>query len=486
MPIWSRLFSGLFGVGVGIAAADAIEPVAEVAKQEAWYHNANKVLGPGELAALVAQGLAQQGEAQDQAQRQGFNADKFDHLAALAQRAPAAAEARVLRRRRLISPELLHHAYAKAQIEPRYWDQLDALLNEHLSPEVVALAIVRGLIPDPGILPVPPPVAEGKVPKFPVFDVDAVKESESEGIDLTRLSVLAGIAGRPMSPEAAAEAFYKGIIELADFERAVSESDVRNEWRDAILDNQRFRLRPADWAGLWLRGWVTEQEANAGGAQYGATPETMLRLYQNRGRPATPRQVHLGYARGAHLPGFEGDENGALDRAVKESDIRSEWVEIEKANRWSYPSPFVLRQLTNAGVFDADTTYQILLEMGWKPIYARPTADAWAAVPAASGSSWTPRAASQLWTATHRAYIRGDADEALARSNLELLGVAPADRDQVVALWDAELGILRRDLTQAQVLKLFRKGIWTRDQALTWLTDEGMLPGDAADLLDAQ
>lgn len=485
MAIWSRLFSGIFGVGVGIAAADAVQPVVEVARQEAWKGNANRVLAPGELAPLLAQGLIPLDTAIDYAERNGYSADKLEALAQAALRAPAAADVRTLRRRGLIPPDLLHHSYAKAQIEPQYWDTLDELINEHLSPQVVALAIVRGLIPDPGILPVPPPSGKGKVDTFPVFDLDAVEEARSEGFDLTRLSILAGIAGRPMSPEAASEAYFKGIIELADFERAVSESDVRNEWRDAILDNQRFRLRPADWAGLWLRGWVTQKEAEAGGAQYGATPETMLRLYQNRGRPATPRQVHLGYARGAKHPG-SANEDEAIATAVKQSDIRGEWEAIEAANRWSYPSPFVLRQLTESGVFSEATTHQILIEMGWKPEYAAPTAKAWANTPAAAATlKWTGRVATRVFTQAYNNYMDATIDDAEMRRVLDELGATPADRDATLRLLAFERANTHRDLTEAQILRLYKQGVWAREQAQSSLELMGVEPGNASDLLDA-
>src|SRR5205823_801112 len=134
------------------------------------------------------------------------------------------------------------------------------LVDERLSAQVMALAIVRGLVPDPGILPVGPPSAVGKVPAFPVFNVDPVTEAQAQGFDLDRLSILAGIAGRPMGPESAASATFRKIIEKVDYQRAISEGDVRNEWAEAIFETARQILTSNQYAELQLRGFLTEAE----------------------------------------------------------------------------------------------------------------------------------------------------------------------------------------------------------------------------------
>jgi hypothetical protein len=483
VAIWSRLFSGIFGVGVGIAAADAVEPVIEVAKQDAWKANQNRILALGQLAELIAQGLTDLPTAVDEAARQGYTSDKLGALAQLALRAPNLAEAQTIERRKIRGRPDLHHAYAKAQIEPQYWPALDNLLDEHLSPEVVALAMVRGLIDDQGILPVPPPTAPGKVPQFPRFNVDGVAESASDGVDLERLKVLVGISGRPMSPEAAALAVFKGIIEKADYDRAVGEGDVRNEWAEAIYENSRYVPSVETAAGLWLRGWKTEAEALAIAELHGATLDTLRNEYLNRGRPATPRQTHLGYARGATLPGA-ANEDAALDRSVQESDTRTDWAEIEKANRWSYPSPFVVRQLTQSGAFSQAEAHQILIEMGWKPEYATLASQAWATTQqAGTQATWTKRAATQLWTKAHREYLLERINNTQARALLRQVGVPNAEVTPILDLWAAERGITVKELTPTQIKKGYREAKYTFDQAMAFLIRFGYTVADATTLL---
>lgn len=235
MAVWSRFQNIFFGGAIGAAARTAIEPQIEPARQKAWANNTFRILELEALAELVAQGLVDLDEVLDEAKRNGYDENRIQAVAAMLQRAPNESTAQDLRRRHKISGEQLRHAFAKAKIEPQYWEALADLVDERLSPQVVALAIVRGLIEDPGILPVGPPDAVGNVPAFPVFNIDAVDEAASSGFNLDRLSVLTGIAGRPMGPEAAAAATFRGILERADFDRAIAEGDVRNEWADSIF-----------------------------------------------------------------------------------------------------------------------------------------------------------------------------------------------------------------------------------------------------------
>ena len=485
MALWSRLFSGVFGVGVGIAAADAVQPVVEVARQDAWKANANRVLTPDQLAALLAQGLISAGTAVDHASRNGYSSDKLDALAQLAMHAPGIPEALNLWRRGEIDEAQFRHALRKANLEPQYDAALELLKDDRLSPEVVALAIVRGLIADPGILPVAPPTGTGTVPAFPVFPIPAVKESEAGGFDLARLSVLTGIAGRPMSPEAAASAFFRSIIDRVDYDRAVSESDVRNEWRDAILEQQRAIVHPAEAAGLRLKGWVTQAEAEALGAKWGASPETMQQLFLERGRPATVKETFRAYARGAELAGFAGDPVGAERRAVEESDIRPEWADILIADAPNYPSLFQLNRLVASAAITAAQAADWARKSGYAAEVVTALEAYWSKPSAAGTGSWTKRAQTQLWSSTHRGFMKGDVDEAAATGALDVLGLTAAEVTTVLDLWTVERAQTRRDLTQAQVLKLFRKAIWTRVQAEDWLIAEGMATTDANALLDS-
>src|SRR5512142_2363962 len=154
----------MVGIGVGTAASAAIEPIVEPGRQQAWAAAPNRVLTPALYAALVAQGALDLGVGQGLSKREGFNEDQFNRLVHLALKAPTAADAQDLRRRKKITRDQLLHAFAKEQIEHQYWDALADLVDERLSAQAVALGIIRSMIADPGFFPVQLYTSGGVVP----------------------------------------------------------------------------------------------------------------------------------------------------------------------------------------------------------------------------------------------------------------------------------------------------------------------------------
>ncbi len=470
----------LLGYALGTASGPALSPYVQDLANLGWRANQVLPLDAELAAALVAEEIWTDSQGEGEASNTGVEKYKLDSLVELQHRYPATAELLALLRRKFIDPGDVDFALTRGRLRPHYRAALLKLRDAILSPEVLAIAIVRGLIADPGILPVSPPTGTGRVPAFPVFDVPAIEEAAGSGYDRDRLAVLAGLAGRPMSPEAAAEAYYKGILDLVDYQRAVSESDVRNEWRDVILDNQRFRLSPTDYAGLWLRGWLTQKEAEDGGALYGASTETMLRLYQNRGRPATPRQVRIGYARGARHVGST-DVSDAIQTAVKQSDIRAEWGAIEEAASYSLPSPFVLRQLTSSGAITQDDAHTYLVQLGWPDALAVKAADAWATTaPAQATRPWLARARTSLFNRARTEFVGRQLTEAEALGAMSAAGIAAAEASLVVDLWTVERETVRTELTQAQIVKAYKKGLYLQAEALAELVERGLTERDAS------
>lgn len=483
MAIWSRLFSGIFGVGVGIAAADAVQPVVEVARQEAWKGNANRVLGVGELAALLAQGLVEAGLASDHARRNGYDSDKLDALAQLALTAPGIPQALHMWRLGEIEWPLVEHALRKASLEPQYDAAVKAQRTLPLDPAILAYAIVRGVIPDPGILPVSPPTGVGRVPKFPVFDIDAVKEALAAAVDRDHLAVMVANAGRPMSPEAAALAVFKGIIDRIDFERAVAEGDTRNEWADAIFENSRFVVSPQDAAGLRLRGWKTKAEAEELGALHGASPETMELLYLNRGRPAAPAQMATAAVRGIDGPDGRPMDEAQFLKGIRESDIRPEWGPMLWRSRFLYPSLFQLNRLVTSGAIPPATGAEWATKARYAPEVVEALLRSWTGAGTAAATPWANRAQSRLYTTAHAEYLAYSLDEAGARKALASIGAVGAEQDAVLGFWTAERAINRTELTPAQVKKAYRASLYTEAEALAELAERGYSDADARTLL---
>lgn len=451
------------GTGVGSAIAGVVEPTVQDLKNAAWRNYPVLPLEAVEAAQLVASGERPLSWGQDEAQNVGINLDRFNALVDVFDTAPDLSLLFTAWRRGIIDAGEFRAGAKKHGIEDEWIDVLAQLRQVPLSAAESAAAWQQGYMP------------EG----------DSADEAALSGVNATRSQIQRELAGLPPGPETALAMLRRGIIDAGEFEQMIREGNTKTKYTDEYLELRAKILGGPEWAGLWLRGWATEAEAKAGGALDGYDAAAMDNLYLNRGRPATTRQVHIGWQRGGRLPGTS-NEREAFERSVRQSNIRTEYVDLLWAQRFTYPSAFVIRALASDGTFDRDTTERILIESGWNPDYATLAADKWAGAPSAGpGTKWADRQRSRLFSALHSDYVDGGGDEGVLRDGLATIAVAGAEQNAVVSMMEWERQNTRRDLTQAQILKLFKKAIWTREQAQLALDDLGMDVGDASDLLDA-
>lgn len=444
------------GVAVGGAASAALDPALEPAKQDSWKKHPGKVLDAGRLAELVAQGLTKLDTAYERASRSGWSANNVDALVQLALEAPSVAETLELWRRNPTRPaseqitvEQVDHALAKAKIEPQYWPLLKELVNERLSPAEIALAIIRGLINDPGFMPVQLDTSGGVVPSYPVSEFDAVAEAAASGIDRERLRVMVGAIGRPMSPHEGASAVFRNIIKRGDYNKLILEGDIRPEWGDPLFEQAREILSVTQYAESHLRGYTPDLDTMfANMAKHGMSREDAELLFLNQGRPLALHQITTGLERG-------GEYNGPTDHippvyfdAVRESNVKPPYYNLDYANRYSYPTGFMIKAEAVAGELAKADTEQLLRELGWSPKWATFFSEKWAAKAATAGTGATiktsPVVKSQetaAITLLRKAYVDGSYDQATADSFLAALDHNAAERVAVFKIWDVMRGI---------------------------------------------
>ena len=374
----------VIGVGVGTAAAAAIEPAVELPRQAAWSKPgaAVRVLDPAIMARLVAQGGIDLGTAQADAAKEGYSEDKLNALVYLAQTVPGFAEAMTIWRRQGARPngwdDLFSHAMVKGGLDQQYEADVENLFDEWLTPAQVALAIVRSLMKDPGLMPVNLDTSGGVVPAYPQSAIDPLTEALGGGVDTERLRVLVGSIGLPMSTHEAASAYFRDIIKLGDYNRSILEGDVRPEWASAILDQARAILSPSEYAELQLRGFYDAPTRRANTAKHGMSDADSDLLFDVLGRGLSEHQMVIAKARGGvyngptdHIP---ADELAALQRA----NLRPEYYNLAFAARYTYPSGFQIKAEAVAKVLTQTQTYDILLEVGWDPKWATVFSTAWA------------------------------------------------------------------------------------------------------------
>lgn len=466
MPGIGRFFGWLdkyiVGYALGTAAGPSLEPFVQHLANEGWVLNQVKPLDALVMAQIAVEMPEARGGAAAWAAMAGVDGDRFNQLVELADAPPAVTTLLQLWRRNLISDAAFNVGLTHLKIETDYHDGLRGLREVLLSPQEAANAWQQGFMDE----------------------TPASREAELQGVTPDRSQIQRELAGLPPGAMDGLTLLRRNIINEDTYRQIVREGHTKVKYTEALLALRNQILTASQWATAWLKGHATEAEAKAGGALQGYDAAAMELLYLNQGRPATTRQIHIGYARGANLPGA-ASEREAVETAVRQSNVRTEYTDLLWAQRESLPSAFVLRQLATSGAIERDDAEKYLRWSGWPVELAAKVADAWAGTTATGPSTkWLDRAKSRLFTAAHDDYIDGNADAAAAHTMLSRVGAGPAEADAIVALWEVERTTTRRDLTQAQILKLYRRALWTRERSVAALEDMGMTPADAGDLLD--
>lgn len=469
--------------GLGFALGRALEPAGVELAQTAWSIAPDKVLDPGSASTIVAEALKDTAWGESEAKQTGIDAERFDLLVQEVLTAPGFAELLTMLRRGTIQPDAFAHGLRKAKLETEWDVPIADLQDERLDPAVIATSIQRGIMHDPGVLPVGPPAETGNVPPMPVSALDTLKEAAASGVNEDRLAVLARIVGLPASPDLAARMVFRGILERVDFDRAVAEGNTRNEWAPFLFEGFREILTAHDYVELRLRGWITDTQMYAGTALHGMSTADTDNLFKVLGRPITTHEVTTGTARGGTYNGPTTDIPTPFLKAMEESNLRPEWYSLHYANRYTYPSAFVLRTLAQSGELSHADVLQALLDIGWPPTFADKVATAWAPVTTAAVDANVKKAHTKAWTEAQNSYLAREATAADVKPILDAIGVVEASQTEVLAVWNEIRALVRKQLTPAQVKKAIGEPGKDKAWATQQLLDRGYDADDAATFL---
>jgi len=451
----------LFSFGLGHAAGPALEPYAQSLANEAWASHA--VLPPPGvlLAEGVAQGQVSHDDAYSWAKQQGWDTAQMDAMVSIANVGPGAAYAFELWRRGLIDKGGFDTALKRLGLEDRWVSGMEGLHDVLLSSAELAMAQQQGFV-----------------------SLDrSNSEASLQGVTNERQQIRFQMAGLPPGVETALQMWRRGIIDQGTFDQIVREGHTKTKYTGALEQLKRQLLSPATAVRAHLKGHIGADEMHSRGQDFGYTPDDMDLWYQSEGRPATTHQIHIGYARGADVQGKS--ERQAVDDAVAQSDIRPEYADVLWAQRYTYPSAFVLRSLAQSGVLGGEQAVEaILLEMGWKPDLAQKVAAAWTSGGGGTtGDTHVAKAQTQLWSALHSSYVKDRTDDTTATTVLGTLGVAAGSIPSVLELWQAEREIIRGGLSAAQIKKAYQETAFTQAEAVARLVDLGWSVADATTYL---
>jgi hypothetical protein len=479
VAIWSRLESFIFGGAVARAGSEAVTPVLEPVRQQAWKRNALRVLGIGQLAELAAKGIAPESALADEASRSGYDTNRLHALTAAAQSFPDVGSLPELSNRGLLTPALIEKALSRHGIPGEYHKPITDAFAEILTPGELAAAIHRGLVPDPGGLlkgeqPEPPFTVEA----YPVYPIETEKEAAGSGYNLERLGVLVGLQGLPMGTHEAAQAYYKGIITRGDYIRAFNESNSRNEWAQAVLDNTRQIPTSRDFFENALRGHHTFEWAAQQAARHGMSADDALVIYQNQGRPLNLHQISQGLAWGANYKPAPTDDPDPWMQSVLLGPVRPEYYELQHSLKYIVPSGFNLRALQQAGALTPDEAFTWYKRLGWEPTLARKVADVYGKASSAATKEATAGDVATL-------YDSGRVTHAQAMAELTALGYPAAEATKKLELPDARRAASAKTTAVGDLHAVYKKGGLNDPQALAALEAIGLPDWASANIVQA-
>jgi len=460
----------LLSFALGNAAAPAIRPFAQSLENDAW--EAHDVAPPTlyTTAPMAARGKIDVASVKTWGHRQGFSDDVIAALMTGSLAGPDLADLFQMWRRGFIDQAGFERGLTNLGVMGSWWADIEQLRRVHLTPDQAANARQQQFISDQA-----------------QRDIAALY-----GIEAADADVQFELAGLPPGVETGLQMWRRGIIDQATFDRIVAEGHTKTKYTSALEQLQRQLLSPATAVRAHLKGHIDTAAMHSRGAEWGYTPADMDLWYQAEGRPATAHQIHIGYMRGASLPGA-ASERDAIDTAVAQSDIRPEYGDLIFAGRDTYPSLFQLNRLVQANAITAATAADWATKSGVNSEVVKTLETYWTGLAGGTAAdTHVTKANTQLWTTLHKAFLGGVATPAEVQQGFQLLGVPAASQQQVLDRWTFEQGIERKRLTPAQVKKALGESVinpatgvaWTQDEALAYLIELGYSTDDAKTFLE--
>lgn len=471
----------------GFAAGRALEPAAVTISQDAWHAAQVKRLDPETAAEAAAENYATYDVMAAEASYSGYDASRFAYIYDVTLTAPGVGELLTMLRRGTISPGNFTHGLRKAKFEPMWDDALAQLANQYLAAPDVAYMMVRGVLPDDGLLGMSLPTQADNLKLPPQYAIDPVAEVAKSGWDKERLGAFVARSGLAMAPVMAAQANFRGILTDNDYLLTIARGDLFPAYASPVKEASRQILTAEQAAELQLRGYLTADQRRSLTQKHGMTDANSDLLYDVLGRGLNIHAALIGERRGGV---FRGPTDQIPDWGMymlERGNLRPEVFNLAWAGRETYPSYFVTKALLQAGAITAERGQELFNGLGWPEDVAQAAGTAFATTTGAVADPHATKAATQLWNTTHSAYKATEIGKTTAQQNLTTLGVSATAQAQVFTYWDAERATIRHQISVAQLLKAEKDGItnpatgqaYTNADVIAALVDRGYSQADA-------
>lgn len=358
-------------------------------------------------------------------------------------------------------------------------------------------------------------------------EADAEHVAHLNGVSVADLQVMIGNTGEPPALEALLQLWRRGAIGDALLERGIRQSRVRDEWIPTV---KQLGIQPPTGAEIinsLVTGQIGAGEAQTRWQQAGGDPTWFETAFHTGGESPSPGQLGELANRGVIPWTGTGPTATTYEQGFSESRFKNKWLPYYKQLAVYLPPPRTVSALLNSGAITRDKAQHLLMDVGMpadlaaaytieshkvKTAKQRELAitqietlymdRAWTRVQAEKaiiGLGYDQadadlilhiadvarerRYTEAVISTVHSRYTHHIIDRSTASTDLDKILASTEERDALLALWDMERSVQIRRLTEAQVIKAKKAGIFTEEEALAKLVEMGYTDADAAVLI---
>lgn len=488
--IGGQATSAAMGAGLIALLTNELQPVTGAAMRG----NPHMPLAVADAAAADVRGLSWGPDLYADAGQWGINRDRFEVIKRLHESVPTPGEINAMLNRGLIGVDEAAGAYRRAGFAGAWVPELIRLREHKPSIADVAAMWNRGILDTQ----------------------QAVHMGRAEGVSDVDVQRYLELGGEPPAVQELLLAWRRGVITEAQLDRALRQGPLRFEWIDVIKALQWAPLPAGEAADAVNQGHMSVQEGARVAAESGIRAEDFDVIIRNAGLPPGLEVVTEALNRGLI-------DEAEFDTAFLESRLKNKYVPLYRALRWRVVPQETVRRLYRLGSYTLEQARERLQHNGFSPEDA-------SALLAAEGTEageatreltkteilalYTDRAVTQTeasdmlgdlgygdgeigWllaiadsrrerrfvdatiTRLRAGYVAYRLTDAEASSIMDRLRIPPAQRDELISLWDLERLAVTRGLTTAQIQTAMRRGLIDGDGARLRFLQAGYSPDDA-------
>lgn len=460
--------------------------------------NPHGIPDAGTIAQLAAQAWIDDSSYLENMAKSGLNDAWATMMKHTAQQYPDYSVAMELVRRGKLGRDTAHEWLVHSGIPGDAADTLLNLIGNELSPADAALAVLRGNM------------SQGQ----------GTEIAAANGLTAEQFQTLIDNTGEPLGLMELLEARRRGFIDDARLTRGIIQSRIRNEWVDVAKAIAFSPMSTADAVNAVVQNHLSQAQASTIATQNGLEPGAFDILVQTAGEPLSRTEMEQLFNRGMVT-------KDQVKQALNESRLKPKYTDLAFELHTKLLPVRNIAEAVEFGVLSFQDGVNEVMKNGHSETDAATLVKAASARKLQTYRHGVVTAAEQLYvdnamsladgmqvakdagfndaeataifkgaeykrqarmlnaavSAVRSKFIMHHLDKPTASSLLDGIGIISTHRDELLSVWEIEQSANVTTLTEAQIIKAFKKGTLTEAEATTRLQDKGYADADIAILI---